>query len=458
MMPPVDSDSFHDPEPVPGAGLDSLPLIAHLVGLYLAVPLALPGGMEFPVATTLVTAPLLIAMNAPHVRASHLAWIVGLVVVAGLTLLMAPHASAFLVPRVKGLILWTYSIVVAYALVLELLRWRRERLAKVMLAFALTLLAGCVLEIVGLLRPVSDAFRVLAFPTGGLEFRERDLEIAGFERPLLFTSEPSDVAKFLLLTSFGYVALSTSRAKHLVGLALCIAATAITRSPIAVLLLPLQVLVFALGRPLVGGPRWISRPLTLMVFVAAAILVTGAAAGLLGARISQAVEGRDASSTIRIVAPLVIAWETLRVSPWWGAGISGTESIEESIVVGFELAGVAALADPAALGSEMTLANLVANAFWLHWINLGLLGGSIAILLLGGLMKSIGVNRIWFALGAIFVFSHTMGGAHAPYFWSFVATCVAVAWHLDSSILLELRPAGTVENAVDLQQPAGPGV
>jgi hypothetical protein len=458
MMSTVDSDGLHDTQPVPGAGLDSLPLIAHLIGLYLAVPIVLPGGMEFPVATTLVTAPILIAMNAPRVRASHLAWMIGLVAVAGLTLFMAPHASAFLVPRAKGLILWTYSIVVAYALVLELLRWRRERLAKLLLAFSLTLLAGCVLEIVGLLRPLSHAFRSVAFPTGALEFRERDLEIAGFERPLLFTSEPSDVAKFLLLTCFGYVALSASRVRHLVGLGLCVAATALTRSPITVLLLPLQALVIALGQPLVGRPRWISRPLTLIVLGVAAIVATGAAAVLLGGRISQAVEGRDASSVIRIVAPLAIAWETLRASPWWGAGISGTESIEESIVVGFELAGVAALADPTALGSEMSLANLVANAFWLHWINLGLLGGFIAILLLGGLMKSFGVHRVWFALGAIFVFSQTMGAAHGPYFWSFVAMCIAVAWHLDSSVLLELRPSGTVEDAVDLQQPAGSGI
>ena len=260
--------------------------------------------------------------------------------------------------------------------------------------------------------------------------------------PLLFTSEPSDVAKFLLLTSFAYVVLSTSRAKHLVGLCLCIAATALTRSPIAVLLLPLQALVFAFGGPLVPVPRYASRPVTLIVLAIVAISVTGVAASLLSARISHVAEGRDPSSIIRIVAPVVIAWETLSASPWWGAGISGTEAIEESIVAGFELAGVGSYLDPAALGPEMTLANQVGNAFWLHWINLGLLGGLVAIWLLHGLMKSLGVRRVWFALGAIFVFSQTMGAAHGPYFWSYVASCVALAWHLDSSVLGCVRTGG----------------
>ena len=446
------------PESARRAGLDSLPLIAHLVGIYVAVPLVLPGGMELPAFTTLVTAPLLLAMNATRVRRPHIAWILGLIGVAGLTLLMAPHPGAFLFPRAKGLVLWSYSIVVAYALILELLEWRRERLARLMLGFSLLLLAGCLLEVIGLLGSASDAFRSIAFPAGALDFRDRDLEIAGFERPLLFTSEPSDVAKFVLLTSFAYVVLSTSRAKHLVGLGLCIAATALTRSPIAVLLLPLQGLVIAFGGPLVAARRLTSKPVSFVGLAILAIAATAVAASLMIGRISQAVEGRDASSVIRIVAPVAIAWETLNASPWWGAGISGTESIEESIVLGFQLVGIAELADPAALDSDMALADHVSNAFWLHWINLGLLGGLVAIWLLCGLMNSLGVRHIWFALGAIFVFSQTMGAAHGPYFWSYVAWCIALAWHLDASVLLELRYARPVEDSVDLEQPSGASV
>lgn len=435
--------------------VDSLPLILHLCGLYVAVPIPLPGGIQFPVATTLVTVPLLLALNAYSIRVPHVAWIAALVAVAGLTLVFAPNASGFLIPRLKGLLLWTFSIVGAYALMLEMIRWPRDRLAKLMLAFCLAILAGCLLEIFGGLRAISDAFRRLAFPMGELTFRQRDLEIAGFERPRLFTSEPSDVAKFFLLASLAWVVLATSRAKHVIGLTLCLAATALTRSPIAVLLLPLQGLVLVLGKPLIRRPRLVSRPIFVAALAVIGLAALGGAAGLIAQRITQVAGGRDPSSVIRIVVPVVVAAETLESSPWWGAGISGTEAIEDSIVVGYELAGVASLADPTAIDPHMTLANIVGNAFWLHWINLGLLGGVLAIWILRGLMKSLGVRRVGFAFAAIFVFSQTMGAAHGPYFWSYIAVCVALAWQLDASDLLELRLVGPVENAVRLQQPSG---
>jgi hypothetical protein len=436
-------------------GVDALPLLLHMLGFYLAFPLVLPGGIEFPMAMSLVTVPLLLVLNATAVRVHHVAWLLSLAGIAALTLLLAPQPGAFLMPRFRGLVLWVYSLFCAYALILELQRWPRERLSRLMLGFALALLAGCVFEIAGPLRPVSNAFRDLAFPAGAVSFRARDLEIAGFERPSLFTSEPSDVAKFLLLTCFGYVAASTHRLRHLVGLALCIAATTLTRSPIAILLLPLQALLIALGRPLVVKPRVVSRPMAWAALLLAAFLATGFAASLLAGRIQQAVEGRDASSTVRLAVPVVTAWETLQVSPWWGAGISGTESIEDSIVLGFELVGIATLADPMAMNSETTLANLIGNAFWLHWINLGLLGGTLAIGLLAGLMRSLGIRRRLLAFAVIFVFAQTMGGAHAPYFWSFVAMAIGLAWHVDVTGLLELRGSRSVEETVGLQQPAG---
>lgn len=457
MIPPIERLPY-DPLAAAPRGLDTLPLVLHLLGLYLAVPLVLPGGIEFPMAATLITVPLLLVLNAPRARLSHVVWLGGLAGVAALTLLLAPQPGAFLAPRLRGLVLWVYSLVCAYALILELQRWPREQLARLMLGATLAVLAGCVLEIVGLLRPLSDGFRNLAFPAGAVTFRARDLEIAGFERPSLFTSEPSDVAKFLLLSSSAYVALSTSRWRHLTGLGLCLAATALTRSPIAVLLIPLQALLLAFGRPLIAGPRLVSRPITTVVLLVTGVLAAAFVAVLLAGRIQQALEGRDSSSTIRLVVPVVIAWETLNASPWWGAGISGTESIEDSIVLGFEVAGIASLADPEAMDSEASLANLINNAFWLHWINLGLLGGLIAIILLAGLMRALGIRRRWLAFAAVFVFAQTMGGAHAPYFWTFVAMVMGLVWHLDRTGALELRRPGPAEEAIGLQEPASPGV
>ena len=93
-------------------------------------------------AMSLLTVPLLLVLNATAVRVQHVAWLLGLAGVAALTLLLAPQPGAFLVPRFRGLVLWVYSLVCAYALLLELQRWPRERLARLMLGFALALLGG----------------------------------------------------------------------------------------------------------------------------------------------------------------------------------------------------------------------------------------------------------------------------------------------------------------------------
>ena len=227
---------------------------------------------------------------------------------------------------------------------------------------------------------------------------------------------------------------------------------------IAMLLLPLQALLLAFGRPLLPAPRLLSRPLAGSALVVAGVVAAGLLAVLLAGRIAQAIEGRDSSTVMRLGVPVVTAWETLQISPWWGAGISGTESVEDSIVLAFQLVGIASLADPEAMNSETTLSNLIGNAFWLHWINFGLLGGVIVLGLLAGLMRSLGVRRRLFAFAVIFVFAQTMGGQHAPYFWSFVAMAIGFAWHLDGTGLLELRAARPVEKAVGLEQPARAGI
>lgn len=426
-------------------------VLFHLFSVYLAVPLPLGAGVYFPVAALLITTPLLLALNWSRLPTASTGWWIVLVASAALTLFFAPRPGEFFFARLNGLVLWTFSTLSAYALIVELVHWPRERIARVMLYFSVAILIGCLLEVFGGLRPISDAFRSVAFPAGEARWRDRDLEIAGFERPKLFTSEPSDVAKFFTLATFVWVALSRWPGRHPVGALLCVAGTALTRSPIVILLLPLQALLLALGQPLMKGPRLLSRPLVAAVVVVLAIGATGAGALLLAARISQAASGEDASSLIRIVAPVAIAAETLVASPWWGAGISGTESVEEAIVAGYELAGIASLVDGAAEASDVVLANQVNNAFWLHWINLGLLGGLIALAALRQFMLSLGARRTLLAFAAVFVFANTMGAAHAPYFWAYVAMCIVVAAHLDAlGPLLRVYP---VANAPDAEPP-----
>lgn len=432
--------------PAPADAGRFLLVLLHLAGVYLAVPLRAPGGFEFPVATMLVTTPLLLAINLPRIRERHLYPLMGLVGVALLTVVLAPDAGQYLSARLKGAVLWTWSIVSAYALVLEVSRWGRADVARLMGLFVAAILLGCLLENYAGLRSVSNVFRRLVFVSARFEWVSRDIEIVGVLRPRLFTAEPSDVAKFYALAAFGWIALSASRYRHAVGLLLTMAGMWLIRSPIVLLIAPLQVLLLVLGRPLAAAVAPLSRPIKVSGFAVALALGGALAAWLLVARVQAVLAGAEPSAVIRLAAPVLVAWQTLAASPVWGAGISGTEAIADIIVSAYSLIGLEKFADPTITGEHMTVANLVSNAFWLHWINFGLLGGVLVLWLLAQWMVALGVRRRLLAFLVIFGFAQTMGAVHGPYFWTYLAVILLVALHLDQFGPLRLRfVAATVE-------------
>ena len=421
-------------QPAPADRIDAgryLLVALHIVGVYLAVPLRFPGGFEFPVATMLFTVPLLLAINLPRVRSQHLYPMIALVGVAFLTVVFAPQAAEFFGSRFKGLVQWTWSMVGAYALFLELSRWSRAEFARLLGGASVAILVGCVLENYGGLRGVSNTFRHLVFVSVQYEWLSRDYEIVGMLRPRLFTSEPSDVGKFFAIVAFGWIALSTSRYRHATGAVLAMAGFFLIRSPIVLIVVPLQAALLVLGRPLATGLMPLSKPLKVTLMLAALVAGSVIAVALLTARVQALMSGAEPSAVIRIAAPVIVAWEVIGVSPVWGAGISGTESISDIIVDAYTVFGLAKFADPMLTGEHMTVANLITNAFWLHWINFGLLGGVLAFLALVWWMQALGVRRKLLAFLVIFAFSQTMGAEHGPYFWAYVALILSICRHLD---------------------------
>jgi hypothetical protein len=402
----------------------------HLAGVYLAVPMNL-GGVEVPMVTALATVPLLLIRNFPRIDRRRLLPLVGLLAVAGLTMLFAPRPAEFFADRLKGLLQFAFSLAAAGALALELSAWPRRHIARACLAGVVVILVGCVLENYAGLRVVSNAFREAVFPTAQLQFVERDIEVAGFERPRLFTAEPSDVAKFLVLLGFGWVALSRSAWRHAGGVLITLAGLWLVRSPIIVLLLPLQFALVVAGRPALPAPRILSPGVAAFVLGAGALVAMAGALPFLASRISLAVAGGDLSSVIRLVTPVLIASQTLLASPLVGAGISGSEAIAGIVLQAWEATGMGQMALAALDSGTKDLANEITNSFWLLWINFGLLGGILVIALLDRWFVAVGARHRWLAFFTVFVFAQTMGAMHGPYFWSYVAFVGVVIAHLD---------------------------
>lgn len=403
---------------------------AHLLGIYLAVPLRGPGGVEFPVATTLVTVPALLLANFHRVRSHQLLPAVALCVIAAMSVLLAPSPLSYFGVRARGLVIWIWSIVAAYVLMVEIFSWKREDVARLFGSFAAAILVGAVLENYAGLRVVSDYFRAAAFVSAQDQSVVRDLEMVGFIRPRLFTSEPSDVAKFFTLSAFGWIALSACRARHLVGAVALGAGLWLIGSPIVLAGAGLQAMLLVTGQRLCSVDLPLSRPVKRLGFLLVAVAGFAFASWLLLTRVQSLASGADASTVIRIAAPIVVTAITLRQSPLWGAGVSGTESIETAIVDAYSALGLTTFLESAELGG-FQIANQISNAFWLHWINFGLFGGSLVLVILAWWMRELGVRRRWFAAFAIFLFAQTMGAAHGPYFWTFVALILVTVRNLD---------------------------
>jgi hypothetical protein len=420
----------------------------HLAGVYLNVPFNV-GGVEVPMVTSLVTVPLLLIRNYPRLDRRRVLPLLGLLVVAGLTILFAPSPVQFFGDRLKGLLQFTFSLAAAGALALELSAWPRRQIARLCLAGVVAILAGCLLENYAGLRVVSNAFREAVFPTAQLQFVERDIEVAGFERPRLFTAEPSEVAKFLVLLAFGWVALSQAAYRHAGGVLITLAGLWLVRSPIIVLLLPLQFALMVAGRPAVPSPRILSPGVAAVVLGLGALLAVAGALPFLASRIGLAVSGGDLSSVMRIVTPVLIAWQTLLASPLVGAGISGSEAIVGIVLQSYEATGMGQLALLSLDSGAGNLANEITNSFWLLWINFGLLGGLLVIALLDRWFVAVGARHRWLAFFAVFVFAQTMGAMHGPYFWTYVAFIGVIVAHLD-----EIGPLRFVEAPVALQRAA----
>src|SRR5262249_30812359 len=126
----------------------------------------------------------------------------------------------YLPRRTNGLIQLTYSLVIGYALFLTVTHATRQQIARLFLGFSLVIVIGCLLEVHGGLRPVSDAVRNVIYSKGVYENDLRDVLFYGRARPKFFASEPASVTFCFTLFTFIWMVVSTWRWKLVAYVAL----------------------------------------------------------------------------------------------------------------------------------------------------------------------------------------------------------------------------------------------
>src|SRR4051812_25417383 len=140
------------------APIDLVLVTIFLAGLYLGVSLPITSKVPLTCAPSGIAGVILLWRRRDQIEPGHLVGLLAVLFVYVASILSA-NDFTFLAKRFTGLIQISYSLVIAYALFLTLVRAERRQIGAILLGFCVFILLGCLLETYGNLRPFSDKVR-----------------------------------------------------------------------------------------------------------------------------------------------------------------------------------------------------------------------------------------------------------------------------------------------------------
>ncbi len=417
--------------------LDVALFVLYLIGLYLGVSLQITSTIPLTCAPSGFAGMVLLWRRRDQIRSRELA---GLMLVVGLYLAAIMSASdiMFLGKRFTGLLQLVYSLVIGYAVFLTMTNGDRDQVAAILLGFCLFVIVGCLLEEYGGLRAISDKVREHLYDSGVVYDADRRDEILyGRIRPKLFTSEPSAVTFAYTHYSSVWFALSRSRWKLPIFVALVALALIVLPGPTLMLMILLAIpyLMF-----LTGGARRTS--VTRMVGAAAisgVVLLVVIALGqtLFAARIHQLQSGQDASFFYRFTGPMLVAFDMFRHHPWAGSGLTGETAIANDVMNVYM--------NSASFSSAWRIpkvADVLTNYFWQHWIYLGLVWGVVTLIGLSLWLRWLGAASILYCWSVWAILGQASGSYVGPKTWAVLLVAAAVSVMVTRVEAEEETPAG----------------
>jgi len=398
-----------------------------LLGLYTHYTIQFSPTVPFPSAPAGLAGIAMLWRHRHQLTPHAATTLLGVVLLYLLSILCATDLS-FLARRFNGFIQLVYSIVIGFGLFLTATSVSRRQLAGIFLCFSLVILIGCLLEDYGGLRQFSDSVRQSLYSAGIYDADYRDELLYGRIRPKFFASEPASVTFTYSLFSFIWLAVSRWRGKLLVYFAL-IGIGAFAMPGPTLLLMVLLILPYALfiassesgsGGNRLDASRFLKIACLGAILIGAAIVMANT---LFTERLNDITAGNDASFFYRVRGPALAARYIAQNYPIAGAGLTGEPYIEREIANEY-------LRSPAysrdwPIVSPAT--ELVINFFFLHWIYLGLVWGSIMIAAVTLWLRAIGIPSAAFCWLVWAILGQASGAYVGPLAWAVLYLAGAAA-------------------------------
>jgi hypothetical protein len=404
--------------------LDMVLICVFMLGLYSNYTVQISQGVPLPSAPSGIAGLILLWRRRNQVSAFGLGGLLAVLLLYLASMLSATNIN-YLPRRTNGLIQLSYSIVIGYALFLTVSHASRRQVAGLFLGFALVILAGCLLENYAGLRPISDDVRKVLYSRGIYENDLRDVLYYQRVRPKFFASEPASVTFCYSLFTFVWLVVSRWRWKLVLYVALVGLGMFAMPGPtlLLMLLLTLPYMLFLASRK---SGRLDFRRALLVTF--GAVIVLGSfvvlAKSLFPIRLEEVTSGNDPSFFYRVRGPAIAGVEILASYPLAGAGLTGEPFIENRVVDVY----VRSPAYSATWQVVKPATELLINYFWLHWIYLGLVWGTIVAAAITAWFVILGVPSPAFCWMVWAILGQASGAYVGPTCWAvlFLAGAAAV--------------------------------
>lgn len=391
-------------------------LAIYLLLLYTLVPLELPSGQLVPGFWVLPVMFVYILLFGFRVYKSDFRFVTTILLIAVMSMVWAGEYDAYK-GRAESIVLLLAALANGVVFLQVVDRLSHRTLTTVLMYITIGIMIGTVLEVSGVIRYLSDAFRVWAFSSSYSSLEPdsshvRDLALVGFIRPNLFTSETSNLAKGFLVFSNAWILSTYSRRRFVLALLANILMLALTGSMVI-----LVSLVSAVVIALLVEKNW------RYIFAIVAICVVGLFVILMSmhnivegvvsrfGNVSDSLRGSHVvtSETLRLVNPYITLVDVLREAPLFGVGIGGTDKITDYSSMRYPV--------------SMAVGN---NGFANLFIYFGLMGSALLIVGVAGYLKQKNIDDRFMLAVLMIGLLHTMGDTWTIRAWAYFFLYVAV--------------------------------
>lgn len=327
--------------------------------------------------------------------------------------------------QLRSLFLFFLTILAASGALSMVLDLSRETAFRYVRFIILVILAGLLLERLGIIKPASDAFREWLYPETVVYSNDiRDISNYGFVRPKLFASEPSYVAKFFGTMVAAAIVLRPTGTR-MTSIFLWVGAFMV--------LLPSAAIVFGVGAGFLflafgrsDGSRSpiIARTAMVVALVLFGFYFTYEIADRLGVFTGRL----EASAFERLKQPFLLAVSAIKERPLFGYGI-GAES------------GMIPLLEQVRMTTDTPLffllkgqAEAVRGSFLFAMLwQFGIVGTAALWLSIVTFIRKIAPGNLFFGVVFFLLLGLTAGDIHTPASWGYFSLFLGALAHTSSS-------------------------